>query len=77
MHPTREIKKYEIQSVMKNTYNCLSTSVRDRADHFVRHLLDDIHSSGLKKILKKSVFRNVDRNPYFRECSVRDLYDFP
>ena len=26
--------------------------VRDRADHFVRHWLDDIHSSGLKKILE-------------------------
>ena len=37
---------------MKHSYNCLCTSVRDRADHFVRHWIDNIHSSDLKKMLE-------------------------
>ena len=52
VHPTWEIKKYKIQSVMKNSYNCLYTSVRDRAGHFVRHWLDDIYTERQKKRYK-------------------------
>ena len=28
-------------------------------------------------MLENLWLRNVDLNPYFRECAVRDLYDFP